>query len=267
MYGAVLGDIIGSCYEAHTTDRYDFELFSGNSRFTDDTVLSVASAHALLADAECSLPPKYAMFYKQYYRRYPDAGYGYMFIQWGQSERLYKNSSYGNGAAMRVTPFGYAFDDLKTVEEHTKASCIYTHNHKEAINGALAVAYAVFAANKGLSKDEIKKNIEKRYKFNLDFTLEQIRPTYTFSSRTCESVPYAIKAFLESTDYESAIRNAVYLNGDSDTLAAIAGGISEAYYKKIPKSIYEKGKSYLNKSMRDIIDDFYLKNAICTVFS
>lgn len=258
MYGAIIGDIIGSVYERANVKTKNFDLFTAESTFTDDTVLSVAVAEKILRGADSSLDPakSYAMWYKQYFKRYPNAGYGQMFSEWAREERLSVRKSYGNGAAMRVSAIGFAFDDLKQIYKEVRASCYYTHRHKEAVTGAYAVASAIFFARKGLDKGEIKREIENRFKYKLALTLDEIRGKYVFDSRTAYTVPPAITAFLESASYEDAIRNAVSIGGDSDTIACMTGGIAQAYYKTIPDEILSKAKMRLNIGLKSIINEF-----------
>ncbi|MGN0537330.1 MAG: ADP-ribosylglycohydrolase family protein [Acutalibacteraceae bacterium] len=258
MYGALIGDIIGSTYEWHNVKTEDFDLFPVGSHFTDDTVLSVATADTLLSSCS-NIKKQYALKYKQFYSRYPYAGFGQMFIHWAENENLYIQKSYGNGAAMRVVAIGYAFESLDEVLKQVKYSCYYTHHHKEAIKCAQAVAAAVFMAYHGENKQTIQTFIEKRLSIPLNFTLDEIRNNYAFNSRAMESVPQAIVAFLESESYESAIRKAVSIGGDSDTIACIAGGIAEAYYKTIPDNILKKGKGFLEQTLKNTVNTFYKK--------
>lgn len=185
MYGAIIGDIVGSTYEWHNVKIEDFELFPQGSHFTDDTVLSVAVAEKLLSERLSSVDSdeSYAMWYKQYYRRYPNAGFGQMFLKWATSDRLSVQRSYSNGAAMRVTAIGYVRESIDEIKKEVKSSCFYTHNHPEAIKGAQAVAISVFMARKGSHKDEIKHFLEKKFKINFR-TLDEIRDTYVFDSRS-----------------------------------------------------------------------------------
>lgn len=239
----------------------DFELFPSDSHFTDDTVLSVAVAEKLLADKKqitnVRSRKSYAMFYKQYYKRYPRAGFGNMFAEWALSDDLVVQHSFGNGASMRVTPIGYAFDTLQEVISEVHESCYYTHHKKEAMTGAYAVATSVFLAHHNCDKQEIRSYIEKIYHYDLGITLDDIREHYVFDSRTSYSVPPALLAFFESANYEDAIRRAVSIGGDSDTIACMAGGIAEAYYKEIPKSLLLKGKGYLDIGLKSVIQEFY----------
>lgn len=266
MLGAILGDIIGSVYEWHNVKTEDFPLFCSVSHFTDDSVLSVAIADKLLSYTEEKTlfsqknnAKAYAMYCKQYYFRYSDAGFGEMFASWSKSKNLYRQKSYGNGSAMRVCPIGFAFDNLDKVLSEAKLNCLYTHNNREAIKGAKAIAGCVFLAKNNSSKMEIKAFIEKKIGYSLNFTLQQIRPSYTFNSRANYTVPPAIAAFLESDSYESAIRKAISIGGDSDTIACMTGGIAEAYYKIIPEEIKQKGYLILDSGLRITIRNFYKK--------
>ena len=264
MYGAVFGDIIGSWYEWHNRKSEDIELFPREARFTDDTVLTVAIAESIL-HMEGNSPCKcYANHIKTYYRRYPNAGFGNMFKDWALSDSLYVQRSYGNGAAMRVSAIGWAFDNEKEILYQVSESCHYTHNHREAVRCAQAVAIAVFLARKGASKDEIRMRLEKDFRMKFE-PLDLIRDSYRFDSRSDYSVPPAIEAFLESSDYESSIRKAISIGGDSDTIAAIAGGISEAFYGTIPDGIRKKGRLILDIGLKRVLDEFeekYMKGNI-----
>lgn len=262
IWGAVYGDIIGSYYEVHCTKDYDFEL-RRESAFTDDTVMTAAVCEAITLDP-APIPPfelskrarEYAAQYKSFYSRYPNAGFGQMFSEWASSRSLYKQQSYANGGAMRVIPIGYAYDTLKQTLLQAKASCLYTHSNKEAIAAAKAVAAAVWLARHGKSKDEIQKYIEREFRYDLSEPIEKIRENYAFDSRAGYSVPPAISAFLQSKDYESTVRNAVSLGGDADTMACIAGGISEAFYGDIPQYIADFCDMRLDGSLKKIIKDF-----------
>lgn len=243
MLGALYGDVIGSYYEVHCTKDYNFE-FKRESTFTDDSVMTVAVCDAILANPNPITAfgvnkrgLEYAGKFKQYYSYHPNAGFGGMFRAWAKSDSFKKSHSYGNGAAMRAVPIGYAYDSLEQVMLQAKASCVYTHNNKEAIKAAQAVASAVFLARNGADKSEIKKFLSKKFGYYLDMQIDAIREVYEFNCRCSYSVPPSIIAFLESTDYESAVRNAVSIGGDADTQACIAGGIAEAYYKEIPEHI------------------------------
>jgi ADP-ribosylglycohydrolase len=250
MLGAIIGDIIGSSYEFEGIKTTDFQLFTSASRFTDDTVMTVAVADCILHDLE------YAKTFKEYGRRYPNAGYGGRFGSWLQSPDSKPYNSYGNGSAMRVSPVGFAFDTLDDVLREAERSASTTHNHPEGIKGAQAIASAIFLARTGKGKNEIREFIEKRFGYGLGCTLDEIRPDYRFDETCQGSVPEAIIAFLESNDYEDAIRKAISLGGDADTLACMAGGIAEAFYKKISPNITRRAKKILDKELLAIMDEF-----------
>src|SRR4051812_33646492 len=231
MLGAIAGDIIGSVYEALPIKTTHFRLFHPLCRFTDDTVLTVALADSLLH----GIP--YLDLLKRYYRAYPRAGYGGFFHEWAQSVDSQPYNSWGNGSAMRVSPVGFAFETLEDVLEQAKKSAEVTHDHPEGIKGAQAVASAIFLARTGQTKEQIKKYVETAFGYHLDTPLDEIRRTYEFEVSCQKSVPQAIRAFLESDDFEDAVRKAISLGGDSDTLACMAGGIAQAYYGGVPEAI------------------------------
>ncbi len=250
MIGAIAGDIIGSVYEHFSIKTTEFELFHQASRFTDDTVLTVAVADAIVSGKE------YTHVLKDYARRFPNAGYGGNFMQWAFSKSEEPYYSFGNGSAMRVGPVGFAFSDLQVVLKEAKLSASVTHNHPEGIKGAQAVAAAVHLARQKYSKRQIKLYIKEHFGYNLDRTLEQIRPNYQFDVSCQGSVPEAIIAFLEADDYEDAVRKAVSLGGDSDTLACMAGAIAQAYYGEVPYKIEEKARSMLPSDLLEVVDEF-----------
>ncbi len=250
MIGAIAGDIIGSVYEHRPIKTTDFALFSPMSRFTDDTVMTVAVADSILHKAN------YAEKYLKYGRMYPNAGYGGFFMQWLFSTNPRPYNSFGNGSAMRVSPVGFAFSSIEEVLEEAKRSAEVTHNHPEGIKGAQATAAAVFLARKGESKNAIRKFIEERFGYSLDRKLDEIRPTYRFDVTCQGTVPPAITSFLESASYEDAVRKAVSLGGDSDTLACITGGIAQAYHKKIPLHIVNEVRRILPLDLLQVMDEF-----------
>ncbi len=263
MFGAVCGDVIGSYYENRATKNYDFQLFCKTSCFTDDTVMTAAVCDAILFRPEPirrhelhTRAKEYALRFKAYYARHPHAGFGYMFRKWAKSNMLYRQDSFGNGGAMRVVPIGYAYDDLHQIELQAKASCLYTHAHPEAIRGAKAVASAVFLARTGHSREEMRAYLEKRFRYDLHMDWGVLKTVYSFSSRTIDSVPPAIQAFLDSSDYEDAIRRAISLGGDADTMACIAGGIAEAFYGGVPEEILHFCKPRIDSGLRVKIEDF-----------
>ena len=250
MLGAIAGDIIGSAYEFHSTKRIDFDLFTAGSHFTDDTVLTVAVAGCILTGKD------YASAFQEYGHKYPNAGYGGMFLRWLASEKPKPYGSYGNGSAMRVSPVGFAFDTIEKVLAEAKRSAEVTHNHSEGIKGAQAVASAIFMARQRESKDKIRRFVEQTFDYDFRRTLNEIRPDYRFDETCQGSVPQSIIAFLESTDYEDAIRKAVSLGGDSDTMACIAGGIAQAYYGIIPSYIIREARLTLDSDLLAIVDEF-----------
>lgn len=261
MYGAICGDIIGSPYELSNVKSTDFPLFGSESTFTDDSVLTAATAQTLLdlpADTKSGRvrAEAYAYHYKQAFSRHPHAGYGQMFSAWARETGLSVIHSYGNGAAMRVTPIGYAYSTLEEVLREARRTCLYTHRHSEAVRGAQAVAAAVFLARTGASKDAIACAAARTAGYDLTRPLSAIRPDYQFDSRTGYSVPPAIRAFLESDDYESAVRLAVSVGGDSDTIACIAGGIAEAFYGGVPKPIADGCWSRLDSGLKKTVQSF-----------
>ncbi len=251
MLGAIAGDIIGSPYErtGSRIKKKDFPLFSPNSRYTDDTVLTVAVADALMH----RIP--YEKAYRDYYRRYPDAGYGPGFISWARDPNSIPYGSFGNGSAMRVSPVAWMFSTLEEVLSAARESAIPTHNHPEGIAGAQATAAAIFMARTGSTKEHIREYISSTFKYDLSRTVDSIRPSYVFSSRCGDSVPEAIIAFLDARSFEDAVRNAVSLGGDSDTQAAIAGSIAEPFYG-IPPSLEEKILSMLDGFLSEKVMEF-----------
>ena len=251
ILGAIAGDIIGSCYEWFSTKNTDFELFTRSSNFTDDTVMTVANADWLLTDDSL------LGIMQDYGNRYPHAGYGGSFSRWLRSDNPQPYNSWGNGSAMRVSPVGWAFGTLEETLEAAKRSAEVTHNHPEGIKGAQAVAEAIYLARTGKSKQEIKEYIEDAFGYNLSRTCDEIRPSYQFDETCQGSVPESIIAFLESTDYESTIRLAISLGGDADTMAAIAGGIAEAYYQEIPPYIVEEVQKRLPQEFIKVMQRFY----------
>ncbi len=264
MLGAIIGDMVGSVYENENIKSTDFVLFGPYSHFTDDTVLTIAVADAVLCRRFHPHPwidaflarRLYATKLKQYARLYPQAGYGASFEKWFKSETRRGYGSYGNGSAMRVSPIGFAYGQLKTVLREASLSAVVTHNHRQGIKGAQAVASAVFLAKSGESKAGIQHFIERRFKYNLHQRLDDIRPGYRFDSSCQGSVPQAIIAFLESDDFEDAIRKAVSIGGDSDTIACIAGGIAHAYYQSIPASLASRAKLLLDGSFKPVFNEF-----------
>lgn len=254
MLGAITGDIIGAPYEFDNIDTTEFSLFCFDSCFyTDDSVLTIALADAILHDKD------YADTMRVYYRRYPQASYGVSFREWACTPNAPAYNSWGNGAAMRISPVGYAFDSLDEVLEKSKAFTEITHNHPEGIKGAAATASAIFLARSGHSKAQIKDYIERMFGYDLKRSCDEIRPHYVFNESCQGTVPEAVIAFLESTDFESAVRLAVSLGGDSDTLTCITGGIAQAFYGGVPKEIADKALSFLDEPLRAVTIKFMQK--------
>jgi ADP-ribosylglycohydrolase len=249
MLGAMIGDVVGSVYEWHNIKTTDFIFFKENCFFTDDTVLTVATAKALMTDGD------YTKAYQDFGRRYPRRGYGSNFKSWIYAENPQPYNSWGNGSAMRVSPVGFAFDSGEEVLAEAERSAAVTHDHPEGIKGAQSTALAILMARQGASHEGIRTEISQRFGYNLDRTLAEIRPDYSFDVSCQGSVPEAIIAFLESEDYEDAIRKAISIGGDSDTIACITGGIAEARYG-IPDRIAEQGRTYLPDEFLQILDNF-----------
>lgn len=260
MYGAILGDIIGSPFEFDRGDKTkDFKLFSRRSHFTDDSVMTLAVCEALLKvgqDATVKeIEDAVISSMQSWGRRYPHAGYGGYFRRWLTACHPEPYNSFGNGSAMRVSAAGWLYDSLENTRTVAKATANVTHNHPEGIKGAEATASAIFMARNGSSKEEIKKYIENEFHYDLNRTLDEIRPSYHMDETCQKTVPEAIIAFLEATDFEDAIRNAVSLGGDTDTLGAITGSIAEAYYG-IPEWLMTECRKRINRDMRVVLDDF-----------
>ena len=261
MYGAILGDIIGSPFEFDRGDKTkDFKLFSRRSHFTDDSVMTLAVCEALLKvgqDATVKeIEDAVISSMQSWGRRYPHEGYGGYFRRWLTARLPEPYNSFGNGSAMRVSAAGWLYDSLEKTRVVAKATANVTHNHPEGIKGAEATASAIFMARNGSSKEEIKKYIENEFHYDLNRTLDEIRPSFHMDETCQKTVPEAIIAFLEARDFEDAIRNAVSLGGDTDTLGAITGSIAEAYYG-IPEWLISECRNRINKDMRDVVDAFY----------
>lgn len=253
MLGAIIGDIIGSVYEHNNIKTKEFQLYSPNVHFTDDSVLTIALADSILNNND------YGQIMRQYYTRYPNAGYGQSFHKWALTPNSKAYDSWGNGAAMRTSPVGYAFDNIDEVLLKAKYYASFTHNHPEGIKGAQATSVAVFMAKNGASKKEIKDYIINKFQYDLSKTVDEIRPDYKFDISCQGTVPQAIISFCESVSYEDAIRNAISIGGDSDTLACITGGIAEAFYKKIPDKIKKPAINILDENLQAVVTKFYQK--------
>jgi len=251
MIGAIAGDIIGSVYEHHPIKTKDFPLFHPRCQFTDDTVLTIAIAKAILGDRN------YLKAVRELGRNYPFAGYGGTFIRWLHSNEPKPYNSWGNGSAMRVSPVGFAFETVDSVLQEAARTAQISHNHPEGVKGAQATALAVFLARSTRDKTLIRREVVDRFGYDLDRTIDDIRPSYRFDVSCQGTVPQAIIAFLDSNSYEDAVRNAISLGGDSDTLACIAGGIAEAYYGFIAAPILDKVKECLTAELWEITLQFY----------
>ena len=225
------------------------ELFSPGCFFTDDTVLTVALAEAILTESD------YGSLMRAYHRRYPGAGYGGLFHQWAQANESKPYNSWGNGAAMRISSVGFAFDTLQEVLVRAAEYTAVTHSHPEGIKGAQATAAAIFLARTGSTKADIRRYIAATFHYDLSRNVDEIRPTYSFNESCQETVPEAIVCFLESTDFEDAVRNAISLGGDSDTLACITGGMAQAHYG-VPGAIADRAMSILDEELREVTARF-----------
>lgn len=274
MLGAIIGDTVGSVYEFHNIKTIDFPLFSKKSNFTDDSIMTMAVASWLLTDSQHSmekLEEAFLSFAKEF--PCPMGGYGGGFNRWlfhpeelgDYGSRNFKPGtrhpyySFGNGSAMRVSAVGWMFDTLEETERVAELSASITHNHPEGIKGAQATAAAIFMARNGSSKDMIKDYISAKYSYNLDRTCDEIRPVYGWEGSCQGTIPEAIVAFIDSTDFESAIRLAVSLGGDSDTLACITGAISEAFYGKMPESMVLKIRELIPEKFKTILQEMTVK--------
>jgi ADP-ribosylglycohydrolase len=250
LVGAIAGDMVGSLYEAHPIKTKEFPLFSRRSQFTDDSVLTIAIADAMLGDGG------FAASLKRWGRRYPDAGYGGSFLRWLLSEDDQPYNSWGNGAAMRVSAVGYACDSVGSVLQQAAQTAAVTHDHPEGVKGAQAVALSVFLARSGANKQQIKHEMTERFRYDMNRLLDHIRPRYQFDVSCPGSVPESLIAFIESVDYEDAIRNAVSLGGDSDTMACIAGAVAQAYYGGVPQRIVDAVEERLPDDLLHVVHLF-----------
>ncbi|MCP4117362.1 MAG: ADP-ribosylglycohydrolase family protein [Desulfobacteraceae bacterium] len=258
MIGAIAGDIIGSVYEHFPIKTKEFPLFHPECCFTDDSVLTIAIAKAILEDGD------YLKAMREIGRRYPNAGYGGTFIHWLHSANPEPYNSWGNGAAMRVSPVGFAFDTVDKVLREAGRTAEISHNHPEGVKGAQATALSIYLARTARDKALIRKEVVRRFGYDLHRTVEEIRPSYKFDISCQGTVPEAIIAFLDSDSYEDAVRNAVSLGGDSDTLACITGGIAEAYYGPVAPHILKKVKESLTEELWQITEQFCDKYEIVT---
>ena len=255
MLGSIVGDIVGSVYEFNNIKKKEFELFNQYCEYTDDSILTLATADWLLHGGDV------AHYYSRYGTEFscPMGGYGTSFKGWlirsSRQGDFRPYNSCGNGSAMRVGPVGWAFETKEEVMAWAKRSAECTHNHPEGIKGAQAAALCILMARKGATKEEMKKAVEAEIGYDLNFTCDGIRDTYTWGGTCQTSVPQAIRAFLDSSDFEDCIRTAISIGGDSDTIGCITGSIAEAFYG-IPQPIYDKAFSYLPNHFQKIVKEF-----------
>ncbi len=260
MIGAILGDIIGSPYEFDRGNKTkDFPLFSRRSEFTDDSVMTIAVAEALMdsmgkSDAEIREALVASM--QKWGATYPDAGYGTMFYRWLHTKKPEPYGSFGNGSAMRISSAGWLCDTMEETRHVARLTAEVTHNHPEGIKGAESIAAAIFLARTGKTKKEIKDYITSEFGYDLSRTCDEIRPGYHHVESCQETVPEAITAFLEGKDFEDVIRTAVSLGGDCDTLTCIAGSMAEAYYG-VPEELQTEGRKRLPADMPAVLDRFH----------
>jgi ADP-ribosylglycohydrolase len=253
IIGAIAGDIIGSVFENNRIKTKDFDLFTRKSQFTDDTVMTLAISKWLCADKDSK--DVLIRNLKYFGNLYPNAGYGGRFMKWLAQDSPQPYGSWGNGSAMRVSPCAWVADSLEEAQDLARTSAIVTHDHPEGVKGALATSDAIYLARVGASKDEIRDHIEVRYDYDLSFTVDDIRPEYSFEISCQKSVPESIVCFLDAKDFEDTIRNAVSLGGDADTMAAIAGSIASAYWD-VSKNIAYKSIYRLDYTLLNVFIDF-----------
>jgi ADP-ribosylglycohydrolase len=250
MLGAIAGDVFGASYEFRSFKREDFDLFAMPRFFTDDTVLTIATAEALMGDGD------YAAAYRRWGRAYPARPYGGRFVDWLEDSSLGPYNSYGNGSAMRVSPVAWAFDSLPEVLAEAERSAAVTHNHPEGIKGAQATASAIYLARTGLNREDIRAEIANRFGYDLERTVEEIRPGYCFDVTCQGSVPEALIAFFDAGDFEHSIRLAISLDGDADTQAAITGSVAEAFWGGVPKRLEAEVRKVLDDPLLEAMDRF-----------
>lgn len=265
MFGAIIGDIVGSRFEFDRGGKTkEFELFTDKCEFTDDTVMTVAVAEALLdagKDAdEATLKEHLIKSLKKWGQRYPHAGYGARFINWVLSDDPKPYGSYGNGSGMRVSAVGWFYDTIERTREVARWTAEVTHNHPEGIKGAESVAAAIFMAQKGATKDEIRGYIVHEFGYDLSRTLDEIRPGYHHVEDCMHTMPEAFECFLEAESYEDCLRNVMSIGGDTDTLGAIAGAVAEAFWG-VPGDIVESADKYLTRDIVEVMAEFTLKTA------
>jgi ADP-ribosylglycohydrolase len=251
VIGGCVGDIVGSVYEfSEDIKTTEFTLFTPECFYTDDTVLSIATSFAILHNLD------YGKCYRVFGKKFPNCGYGSGFLKWIFDDSMGPYNSFGNGSAMRVSPVGFAFNTKEKVLEEAKKSAECTHSHPEGIAGAQATALAVFMARNHAPREEIRQVMSDMFGYDMSRTVDSIRPTYQFEVSCQKTVPEAIIAFLESETFEHAIRLAISLGGDCDTVACVTGGIAQAYYGGVPRWIAKEALSRLPKLFLKIIKEF-----------
>ena len=256
MIGAIIGDIVGSRFEWNNHRSKDFELFTRECFATDDSIMTLAVGKALVESKNdwSDLGEQAVRCMQEVGRPYPRCGYGGRFWDWMYSDHPKPYNSFGNGAAMRVSACGFVARSLEEAKALSKAVTEVTHNHPEGLKGAEATVVAIYMARTGSTIEEIRDVIDQEY-YPIDFTLDEIRDTYAFNETCQDTVPQALEAFFESNSFEDAIRNAISVGGDSDTLAAITGGIAEAYYG-VPADLKEKAKTFLDNRLLEILTKY-----------
>jgi ADP-ribosylglycohydrolase len=251
MIGAIAGDMIGSPYESYPIKHTNFDLVV--SAFTDDTVLTIAIAYAIINEADI------ASSLKNFAEKYHNLPYGSGFRKWIWSWDNKPYNSFGNGSAMRVSPVGFAYDSVEEVLHQAERTAGVTHNHPEGIKGAQATALSIYLARLGKNKETIRKEITDRFSYDLNRTVDEIRPNYSFDVTCQGSVPESIVAFLDADSWEDAVKKSISLGGDADTMACITGGIAQAFYKKIPENIAKDIRNKLPRDLLEILDKFNTK--------
>ncbi len=250
MLGALIGDMVGSRFEWRNYKGKDFALIHPDCRATDDSILTIAVADALLRGED------FGSALRRYCRAYPDAGYGGRFLQWAAGDDDAAGNSFGNGSAMRVAPTGWYARTLKEALDLARQSALPTHNHPEGLKGAGAVAAAIFLARDGQGKNAIRHYVEQTFGYDLRPTPDEIRPGYSFDMTCQGSVPEAFSCFLNSTDFEDSLRTAVSIGGDSDTLACITGSMAEAFYGGVPDDLRDWCLELLDEPLRPVVSRF-----------
>ena len=248
MLGAITGDIVGSIYEHRNIKTKDFLFFDPRCMFTDDTVCTVAVADCLMADGD------FDEYLRRYVQKHPNRGYGGMFRRWAMSDSGPYNS-WGNGSAMRVSPVAHVARDEHELLDLAERSSSVTHNHPSAVAGAQAVALTMWMAKTGADAITIRREVADRFEYDLSQTVDEIRPRYRFDVSCAGTVPQAITCALEGTDYEDAVRNAISIGGDSDTIACITGGIAEVMFG-VPMEVGDKSRGYLSDGLIEVLDRF-----------